>query len=227
MPRALQSVFSQTYPSDKYELIVVDDGSSDRSVDVARLFIKEKNEKNIKVTIVEKENGGTASARNAGVKASSGKFIGFLDVDDSYLPEKTSLSVKILSSCPGIDIVYSDYITEWSDAEHSLTMKSPYSLDRLLESCVISTNSFVKRSAIDRVGGFDESIKIIEDYDLWLRICGSGGMAKHIPTHLFTYSEHELSKTNQEKTKGMSLFEQETAFIKNRVMKGDYYVQNA
>ena len=227
IPRALKSVFAQTYPAERYELIFVDDGSSDRSVLAADVFMRKNNEKGIKTSIIEKENGGTASARNAGVEASSGMYIGFLDVDDSYLPEKTSKSVDILSSCVGVDIVYSDYVTEWSGSEHSLTMKPPYSLERLFETCVISTNSFVKKSAIDRVGGFDEKIKIIEDYDLWLRICASGGMAKHIPQHLFTYTEHELSKTNQEKSNGMSLFEKETSLIKNRVMRGDYYVQNA
>jgi len=221
---AIQSAFAQNYPEDKFEVIVVDDGSSDRSVDIIKKTIAEKNQRGISCTLIEKENGGTASARNAGVKNASGKYIGFLDGDDMYLQEKTEMSVKALEFGPNIGIAYSDYVTKWSETENSLTFKFPYAWESLVHECIISTNSFVTKEAIESVGGFDESIRIIEDYDLWLRICLKGYMARHIPQHLFIYNERPTNKTNTEKSKGMNLFNKESKYIKERVLSGEYYV---
>jgi glycosyltransferase involved in cell wall biosynthesis len=222
--KAIASAIGQDYPEDRFEIVVVDDGSSDSSVKRISKYAQEHNERGIAFSLVEKENGGTASARNCGVLNSQGKYIGFLDGDDEYLPQKTELSVEALEFGPNIGIAYSDYVTKWNENEHSLTLKFPYSWDMLLNECIISTNSFITRKAWEDVGGFDEEIKIIEDYDLWLRICSKGFMARHIPTHLFIYNESPNNKTNTEKANGMKLFNRESKHIIERVMSGQYYV---
>jgi len=223
---SIKSALGQEYPGSEYELIIVDDGSQDGSMEKIKNAIQKYNTRGVACSVHEKTNGGTASARNLGADKARGEYIGFLDADDVYLPQKTRMSVDALRFGPNTGIAYSDYITAWSENDHSLTMKFPYSWDLLMHECIISTNSFVSKKALEDVGGFDETIKIIEDYDLWLRICLRGYMARHIPTHLFIYSEHENSKTNLEKAAGMKTFNTETERIKKRVLEGKYYVHH-
>lgn len=223
---AINSVVNQEYENSLYEIIIVDDGSSDESVNIIHRTIKDLGDK-VKCSVFVKENGGTASARNLGVKESSGEFIGFLDADDEYLPLKIAKSIDSMSFGPNIGIVYSDYITKRSDSDHSLTMKFPFSWDFLMQECIISTNSFIAKQAWIDVGGFDETISIIEDYDLWLRICLKGYMARHIPEHLFVYNDRDGNKTNTEKKNGLKVFNLESKRIKDRILGGNYYVHYA
>jgi len=230
--RAIGSVLTQDYPENLFELIVVDDGSTDDTLAVINKTIAEANARSVKTSIIQKENGGTASARNAGFAASLGKYVGYLDSDDAYLRNKILESVKYFEFGPNIGIVYSDYIAESPENSESketkgLNMKFPYSWSRLINQCIISTNSFVLREAWEKVGGFDESFSLIEDYDLWVRICASGYVARHIPKHLFIYNDRPNNKTNTDRLNGFSLIGEESGRIRNKILKGDFYVQNS
>ena len=94
---AIKSALAQTYLN--REIIVVDDGSKDNSVAVIQNFIASCPEK---ITLISKENGGTASARNAGIKAATGDFLCFMDADDEYYPDKVAVSIGKLTEFPGI-----------------------------------------------------------------------------------------------------------------------------
>ena len=96
--RAINSVFNQTWKD--FEIIVVDDGSTDRTRNIIQEF-----ENNI--VYLKQENKGPASARNRGLKIAKGKYVVFLDADDEFLPDKLSYQGNFLEENPSIDLVYS------------------------------------------------------------------------------------------------------------------------
>lgn len=192
--RSINSALNQSANADSYEVIVVDDGSTDDSVNIIKNIIRSNRSRNIR--IVEKSNGGTSSARNAGIKEATGEYIGFLDADDEYLPKKLALSTEYLSLAEEVGLVYSDYFEINSMTNTTrYAIKPDFNYQKLKVFCIVSTNSFIKKSIIPRVGLFNETIRIIEDYDYWLRIVNSGYMALRIPEPLFNYYQHGNNKT--------------------------------
>jgi len=215
---AIKSAVKQNYEASLYEIIVVDDGSTD-DTDLVMNGILEANMADIKY--FKKKNGGTASARNYGVEKSSGEYIAFLDADDTYTPNKLNMSIPVLDRHDNVGIVYSDYIEKYPE-QSVIRLKENFNIDRLFSECIISTNSVVRRSALERVGGFDETFRFVEDYDLWCRIVMSGFFALRVPEVLFIYNSHPQSKTNS------TNFEQinpEWAKIKERIIKNAWLIK--
>jgi len=97
LAEAIESVLAQTYP--RTEIIVIDDGSADRSADVARNFSKT-------IRYYYQANSGSGAARNTGVQKASGSFLAFLDADDLWVKEKLSLQMPMLEAEPGLDMVF-------------------------------------------------------------------------------------------------------------------------
>lgn len=162
---ALRSVLSQDY-EDK-EIIVVDDGSTDGSEDEV---------KGLPIRYLRKENGGISSARNAGLHIARGEFIAFLDVDDLWKKKKLSTQVAVMNET-GVPLTYTDEI--WIKNGKRINQKkrhrkySGHIFEHCLPLCIISASSAViNRSVFERVGLFDESLPVCEDYDMWLRITG-------------------------------------------------------
>lgn len=215
---AIKSAVKQNYEASLYEIIVVDDGSTD-DTDLVMNGILEANMADIKY--FKKKNGGTASARNYGVEKSSGEYIAFLDADDTYTPNKLNMSIPVLDRHDNVGIVYSDYIEKYPE-QSVIRLKENFNIDRLFSECIISTNSVVRRSALEKVGGFDETFRFVEDYDLWCRIVMSGFFALRVPEVLFIYNSHPQSKTNS------TNFEQinpEWAKIKERIIKNAWLIK--
>jgi len=192
LERSVSSAMRQTLNPSEYEIIIVDDGSKDNSLLIAQNIISQNKTHDIK--LIKKPNGGTASARNAGMVNSSGKYIGFLDADDEYAPQKAELSIKYLEFGSEVGLVYSDYI-EVNEQKMFYTAKRDFDPSILKQHCIVSTNSFIKRDIINTVGYFNEAIKIIEDYDYWMRISAANYMCLRIPMPLFTYYLHGQNKT--------------------------------
>jgi glycosyltransferase involved in cell wall biosynthesis len=162
--RAVESVLAQSLPS--FELIVVDDGSSDGTTDVVSQF-------GDRVKLIRQENRGASSARNAGIRASRGELIAFLDSDDEWLPSKLEKQAALFSD--GDFICHTEEI--WYRNGKQVPQKKIHRkqggrfFQRALERCLISPSSvMISRSLLDRVGWFDEDLPAAEDYDLWLRI---------------------------------------------------------
>ncbi|NLP03507.1 MAG: glycosyltransferase family 2 protein [Fibrobacter sp.] len=167
LPRAINSVLNQTFKD--FELIVVDDGSTD-GVEKLDLLSSGKI-KFLRLPI----NSGVAIARNCGVDISEGEWVAFLDSDDVWMPRKLEKQVKWIEMNPGIRILQSKEI--WirngkrvnPPATHE---KSGGDLFReSLERCMITPSSvMMERALFEEVGRFDGSLPACEDYDLWLRI---------------------------------------------------------
>ncbi len=97
----LDSVVNQTYKN--FEIVLVDDGSKDRSNVLMQQYIKDHPD--VKIKLVTKQNGGVSSARNAGIDNSTGTFICFLDSDDQWLPKKLEVQIDIMLQNPDIGVL--------------------------------------------------------------------------------------------------------------------------
>jgi len=163
---AIDSVLAQTYR--EFELLVIDDGSTDHTRDVIAMYGKQ-------LTSHFQENRGVSSARNLGIRVSQGEYIALLDSDDRWLPQKLERQIAIMEHHPDLQLCHTEEI--W--IRHGVRVNpkkkhKKYSGDIFqycLPLCVISPSSvMIRRTVFDEVGGFDERLPACEDYDLWLRI---------------------------------------------------------
>jgi glycosyltransferase involved in cell wall biosynthesis len=163
---ALDSVCAQTYP--RVETIVVDDGSPDRSVEIASARAG--------VRVLREPHRGVAAARNAGISAARGELIAFLDQDDLWQPSKLALQVALLSGRPELDIAL-------SRVEMVLLAGTPrppwltWLTDQ--QPGYLPSTWLVRSTAFEQVGGFDTSYEIACDAD-WLARAKDMGLASEM-----------------------------------------------
>jgi glycosyltransferase involved in cell wall biosynthesis len=163
---AIDSVFAQTYRD--FELIVVDDGSTDESpMELARLTAP--------VRVIAQSRRGVAAARNAGARAAQGRYLAFLDSDDLWLPQKLAMQTAFMSARSDIAICQTEEI--WMRNGKRVNPKARHRKPdgdifyRSLDLCLVSPSAvMVSRTLFHKIGGFDEALPVCEDYDLWLRI---------------------------------------------------------
>jgi glycosyltransferase involved in cell wall biosynthesis len=162
---SIESVLGQSYPN--IELIVINDGSTDNTVDkISRLMGS--------IIYVKTENKGVSAARNLGIQHAKGEWLAFLDADDIWFPNKLQLQFDQLNGC---NWSYTDsyYLGEKFNHETKRSELSPLLagniFNHLLTENIITTSSvLVKKSLIQNVGGFDETLEALEDWKLWLDI---------------------------------------------------------
>ena len=164
---AIKSVLAQTYTP--YEIIVVDDGSSDNTRKALSSFRS-------RIRYVFQPNSGPSSARNKGIELSSGEWIAFLDSDDLWKPKKLEKQMQALQEQSHFKICYTEEIWirngKFVNPRKKHTKYSGWIYLHCLPLCIISPSSVViHRSVFEDVGKFDTSLPVAEDYDLWLRIC--------------------------------------------------------
>jgi len=185
--KTLQSVFDSTYKN--FEIIIVDDGSNDEYVKLKLDSLHGHSN----ITVISQENSGPSSARNNGIKNSNGDFILPLDADDTIHPEYIQNCVNILKNNKNISPVYCDtnHIGELQGVEQ----RPEWSIDRLIQGPFIVNCSMFHKESFDKCGGYDETLKGWEDYDLWIRMGKNGYTGKRIPKPLFNYFHHENDGT--------------------------------
>lgn len=168
LPEAIESVLKQDYPN--IELIVVNDGSTD---DTCEILGKYGNDPRVK--IIHQENKGQTAAKNRGFAEAKGELIAFCDADNRWLPGKLKLQVPLLMNNPGVGVVYGDIILiDGSGNRKPPTRTKRYSgkiTARLLRDNFVTFNTtLISRELMQEMNGFDESLRMAIDYDLWLRI---------------------------------------------------------
>lgn len=168
LPRSIDSVLAQTVPA--LEIIVVDDGSSDGSEEVACRY-------GGAVRVIHQANQGVAAARNAGIRAASGEWVAFLDADDALLPKAIESNLACVDAHAEAGVIYGDAIVvdpEGRAESLFLDGKPPaegWVFDRLLNSGFINCSAvMVRRAALLEVGLFRAGMRHAEDYELWLRL---------------------------------------------------------
>jgi hypothetical protein len=160
-----------------FEVLVVDDGSTDNTAKQVKVFCQ----RDSRFQLLQKENGGLASARNYGMSHARGEYIALLDADDIYKPEKLANHVARLDRHPEVGVVYSASAAIRDDGGSTFVSLSGRPIHKntlfsLLCKNFIGhgSNAVFRRSIIDEVGGFDETLPSSEDIDYWLRIAATG-----------------------------------------------------
>ena len=166
LTEAIESIFLQTYTD--YELIIVDDGSTDETSQIKEIYPGQ-------LKYIFQKNRGASAARNRGIRESNGKYICFLDSDDLWKKNKLEVQVEKMERETEFSISYTDEVWIRSGVRVNPRDKhKKYSgmiYDKCLPLCIISPSSvMIKREILDRTGLFDENLPVCEDYDLWLRI---------------------------------------------------------
>ena len=166
---SLPSVLNQTFKD--IEVIVVDDGSTDGT----RSYVEFVRSRDKRVRYVREPGVGVSGARNRGIVESKGEYICFLDSDDLWLPKKLEIQFRETVS-KGYYISYTDEI--WIRRGRYVNPGKKHQkfggwiFEKCIPLCIISPSSvMIKREIFSRVGLFDETFYVCEDYDLWLRIC--------------------------------------------------------
>lgn len=177
--RAINSVLHQSYKN--LELIIVNDGSTDRSANIVDKFVDQR------VKLFNQENSGVSVARNKGIEHTSGELIAFLDADDIWLPNHIKNIVNLYYTYPECGAYSCNFLImtkggkeEKSKIKGIQTEEKKCIVENYCKSCVLtnghltgpvnSSNVVIKKEALNTVGLFKEGIDNNEDLDLWLRI---------------------------------------------------------
>src|SRR5439155_20392251 len=167
---AIDSALAQR--NESVEVILVDDGSTDETPRILASY-------GDRIRTLRQDNRGLPAARNAGIRLARGEHIGFLDADDTWEPAKSRLQLEYLDAHPACGLVFCDV---WRIDESGRrgapilgAAASKVATGRCLETLflgnfILVPGVIVRRAVLDRVGPFDESLRSVEDYDMWLRI---------------------------------------------------------
>ncbi|WZL88439.1 glycosyltransferase family A protein [Salinimicrobium sp. 3283s] len=188
LPEALQSVLDQTYHN--WECIVVNDGSSDNTEQVAAAWLK----KDKRFNYLYQENSGVSSARNTGIAHSKGEYILPLDADDRIAPEYIEKAVEAFLISPDLTLVYCE--AEKFDEESGKWNLAPFSLHTMSRKNVIFCSALYKKKDWERVCGYDINMSTgIEDWEFWIALLKHGGMVKQLNFTGFYYRIRNNSRT--------------------------------
>lgn len=167
--RAIASVLNQTYQD--FEIIIVDDASSDNTVEVVNRF----NDERIRY-IRHDQNRGAAAARNSGIKMARGEYIAFQDSDDQWLPEKLQKQMRVFENAPAdVGVVYTGFWRIEGEKKtyilsNKITRKEGNIHGQLLKGNFVTIHTVVKRECFKKAGMFDEHLPSLEDWELFIRI---------------------------------------------------------
>jgi glycosyltransferase involved in cell wall biosynthesis len=187
LKEAIDSVLAQTYRN--VEIIVVDDGSTDGSAEIAR---------KLPVRYIRQPNSGLTASRNLGIRESQGDYIVFLDADDRLKTEAIETGLRVLIHRPECALTVGDHLFISENGSHLAYSRkdclAALHYEALLKSNFIEMISSVvfRRSVLDAVGGFDTGLRVAEDYELYLRIA----RAYPICCHPAVVAEYRMHHTN-------------------------------
>lgn len=170
---AIRSALEQTFSC--LEVIVVDDGSTDESIEAITSI------SDTRLTCITQQNSGLSAARNTGIRAARGPYIGLLDSDDIWFPRKAELQIKRLESDPKIGLVfsYSAYITEAGlpTGQFLITNRQkPLPRDLVYRNHIGNGSTpIIRKDCFIRAGLFNEGLRSCEDVEMWVRIGAMSG----------------------------------------------------
>jgi glycosyltransferase involved in cell wall biosynthesis len=192
LKRSIDSVLEQSLKP--YEVIIVDDGSSDGTSTMIK--------KNYpKINLICQENKGVSAARNIGIRASSGDWVCFLDSDDEW--KKNKLNEQMLAIKKNTNYSFCHSNEEWIKNGKKINQKKKHKkyggdiFKECLDMCRISPSSvMINKSVFDDIGFFNEDLVVCEDYELWLRICAHYKVLFVDEPLIIKYGGHEGQLSN-------------------------------
>jgi glycosyltransferase involved in cell wall biosynthesis len=185
--QALESIFTQSVSP--FEIIIVDDGSTDNTADIVRVF-------GPKVRYFRQDHKGVSAARNLGLEVAQGEIIAWLDADDLWEPNFLATLVPLLAADQRLDAAYCGYVhidtTGNILPQSSQVVVSPSELfSSLVDTNFIATPAIIARKrCYEQVGNFDTSLGMCEDYDMWLRFA-TRFIVLGLPTPMVKIRVHE------------------------------------
>lgn len=164
--KSVDSVINQSFRN--FELIVVDDGSTDNTGKILNKYLDE-------LVYIYQENKGPSSARNKGLEKSQGEYIAFLDSDDRWTHDKLKETNKCITADSKIKVIHTQEKWYKNGRIHNPKKKHKkpegYIFENCLRICSVSiSTAVVKREVFDDIGNFNESLPVCEDYDFWIRV---------------------------------------------------------
>ncbi len=212
-----ESVLRQTFTD--WEIVFVDDGSTDRTVAIIKGYAERYPQK---IKYLQQKNSGSATARNTGIKNSTGELIAFLDADDVWAPDKLEKQIAFMRSSPDTDLTYTNAMVISETGKDLWAYVKTYEFGYrpeemyvrlLLRNFIPLSSIVVKRAILDEVGSFDASVWSSEDSDLLLRV------SKKFRIQYFneTLVKYRVSATN----KSQNLELRHRAGIRNRMVHYD------
>lgn len=188
MEEALESILAQSYTN--WECVIINDGSTDNTEQIALRYCSQ----DVRFKYYDKENGGHSSARNLGIKNSSGQYILPLDPDDKIAEYYLEKAVTVLENNPSIKIAC--FQTQlFGDVDQIIKMP-PYDLRSLLIVNYMVNTCMFRRSDFDQTKGYDETMLGFEDWNLWIDLLKKGGTVEELPLIGYHYRKKELSVFN-------------------------------
>jgi glycosyltransferase involved in cell wall biosynthesis len=185
---SIESVLAQTYRD--YELVVVDDGSTDGTRAVLQRYVAAHPDR---IRVLLQENRGPSRARNAALRVAVGTVYGFLDSDDVWAPSYLAEQMRILDTEPDVDIVTGNAFVR-GGAGNGGTVRpfpdprpAPDLMQILLDDEAVFIMTVLRRDVLESIGGFDEDLYTNEDYDLWIRAARAGYRFRRNPRPLGWY----------------------------------------
>lgn len=225
--RTVESVLKQDY--DDFELLIIDDGSTDNSSDYLRRYSDSR------IHYYKKENGGVSSARNYGCKVAKGEWLLFLDADDEILKNALSFFVSLHRKYPSSRFLVG--MTKWvrngnvvgekKPSGKMISSNHPY-LDIWMRKYYPGTrNMLVHRSLVEEYGGFDERMSFYEDWEFTLRLAGCGNVA-FVSEYVGVYNQDEtgLSALSHDMKRDMAFYVPELMTNSRGIMKAALLYEN-
>ncbi len=201
--KAIDSALNQVLLSHLYEILVIDDGSTDDSPDILETYRN-------KIRVMTQQHKGAIPAINTGIANARGEYIMLLDADDTFEPEILSQMFNILEREKDVGFVYCDYYEKDIETGEVRVVSLK---DNIFNSIAIGI--MFRKEILEEAGRYDESL-IFPEYDLLIKVM-KNHKGKHIPRPLFTYNRHERSIT-ADREKGRTGMQQ--LFVRYGEIKG-------
>jgi glycosyltransferase involved in cell wall biosynthesis len=210
LEETVRSVLASTYRP--LELLLINDGSTDDSLESARLLEKKYPE----VRVIDQPNSGVARARNTGIRAAKGEFVLPLDGDDTISDAYIGEAVAVLQQRPEVKVVYCQAV-KFSETGQKAWKLKPFSLRALARDNMIFVSALVRKSDALAVGGFSEDMRMgREDWEFWIKMLKTGGDVVQLPFVGFYYrlspgSKRKRTGTRQKKRERIAYLNQKHA----------------
>ena len=190
LPRLFESLAGQTFGLSRVELVVVDDGSADGSVPVARALGAALGLARLRVLPL-RHQGHPGPVRNAGLRVARGRYLLCLDADDELAPGFLARTVAALEAAPGMALAYTDYVESGPGGSRDVALPE-FDPDILRTQNPLTLATLMRREVFAASRGF-LSATAYEDWDFWVQAAAAGFAGVRVPAPLFRYNHHRAN----------------------------------